>query len=98
MSEWKKSRVESRELRARPDLPEPPDLRLLPAALRRRVEVARRLAVKKRQPLYVVGGAVRDLLLHRRVCDVDLTVQGDGIALGRSLARRLRARPRPHER
>ncbi len=92
------SRVQSRELKARPDLPEPPDLRQLPPALRRRVEAARRLAVEKRLPLYLVGGAVRDLLLHRCVCDVDLTVQGDGIALGRSLARRLRARPHPHER
>ncbi len=41
---------------------------------------------------------MRDLLLHRRVFDVDLAVEGDGVAFGRSLARRLRARPRAHER
>jgi tRNA nucleotidyltransferase (CCA-adding enzyme) len=37
-------------------------------------------------PLYVVGGAVRDLVLGRPVNDFDLTVEGDAIRLARSLA------------
>jgi tRNA nucleotidyltransferase (CCA-adding enzyme) len=37
-------------------------------------------------PLYLVGGAVRDLVLGRPLTDVDLTVEGDAIALARSLA------------
>lgn len=37
-------------------------------------------------PLYIVGGSVRDLVLGRRLNDFDLTVEGDAIALARSLA------------
>src|SRR5688572_23849167 len=37
-------------------------------------------------PLYIIGGAVRDLMLGRRLNDFDLTVEGDAIALARSLA------------
>jgi tRNA nucleotidyltransferase (CCA-adding enzyme) len=36
--------------------------------------------------LYIVGGSVRDLLLGRRLNDFDLIVEGDAIALARSLA------------
>lgn len=39
-------------------------------------------------PLYIVGGAVRDLLLSRRLNDFDLIVEGEAIALARALARR----------
>ena len=39
-------------------------------------------------PLYVVGGSVRDLVLGRGFKDFDLTVEGDAIALARSLAAR----------
>src|SRR3954465_10661420 len=34
-----------------------------------------------RQPVYLVGGAVRDLLLWRTRADVDLLVEGDATAL-----------------
>jgi tRNA nucleotidyltransferase (CCA-adding enzyme) len=37
-------------------------------------------------PLYIVGGAVRDLVLGRQVNDFDLTVEGEAIALARALA------------
>jgi tRNA nucleotidyltransferase (CCA-adding enzyme) len=39
-----------------------------------------------RMPLYLIGGPVRDLLLGRRLNDLDLTVEGDAIALTRALA------------
>ncbi len=45
-------------------------------------------------PVYVVGGAVRDLLLGRDRADLDLVVEGDGVAL----AGRLGAEPVEHER
>ncbi|MET0559364.1 MAG: hypothetical protein ABW065_11920 [Solirubrobacterales bacterium] len=45
-------------------------------------------------PVYLVGGAVRDLLLGRGRADVDLVVEGDAIAL----ASRLGAEAREHER
>jgi tRNA nucleotidyltransferase (CCA-adding enzyme) len=45
-------------------------------------------------PVYVVGGAVRDLLLGRGRADLDLVVIGDALAL----AARLAAEPVEHER
>jgi tRNA nucleotidyltransferase (CCA-adding enzyme) len=47
-------------------------------------------------PVYLAGGAVRDLLLHRPIRDVDLVVEGDGLRLARRLARRLSASIREH--
>jgi tRNA nucleotidyltransferase (CCA-adding enzyme) len=57
----------------------------LAAALRHahpELEAVRRQA---RQPVYLVGGAVRDLLLGRPRADVDLVVEGDAAALAASL-------------
>jgi tRNA nucleotidyltransferase (CCA-adding enzyme) len=47
--------------------------------------------------VYLVGGAVRDLLLGEPQVDLDIAVEGDGIAVARSLARRLKGHVRPHE-
>jgi len=47
--------------------------------------------------VYLVGGAVRDLLLGERHVDLDIAVEGDGIAVARSLARRLKGHVRAHE-
>lgn len=46
------------------------------------------------EPVYVVGGAVRDLLLGRGRADLDVVVEGDAAAL----AARLGAEPVEHER
>ncbi len=40
---------------------------------------------------YLVGGAVRDLLLGRATCDLDLAVERDAMLLARQLADHLRA-------
>lgn len=40
-------------------------------------------------PVYVVGGAVRDALLHRPLRDFDLAVPSGGIALARQIANRM---------
>jgi tRNA nucleotidyltransferase (CCA-adding enzyme) len=45
-------------------------------------------------PVYLVGGAVRDLLLGRERTDVDLAVEGDAAALGRQLGGEVRAHER----
>ncbi|HEY5943734.1 MAG TPA: hypothetical protein VIT89_12850 [Solirubrobacterales bacterium] len=55
------------------------------------LEVVRREA---REPVYLVGGAVRDLLLGRPRADVDLVVEGDAGAL----AERLGGAEKEHER
>jgi tRNA nucleotidyltransferase (CCA-adding enzyme) len=47
--------------------------------------------------LYLVGGAVRDLLLDEPGFDVDLAVEGDGVAFARRLARELDGRSHAHE-
>jgi len=47
--------------------------------------------------VYLVGGAVRDLLLGEPQVDLDIAVEGDGIAVARSLARRVKGHVRQHE-
>lgn len=46
--------------------------------------------------LYIVGGFVRDILLDRDNLDVDLVVEGDGIAFAKKLASELGGRVRAH--
>jgi tRNA nucleotidyltransferase (CCA-adding enzyme) len=48
--------------------------------------------------VYLVGGAVRDVLMSEPNFDVDIAVEGDGIALGEVLAEALGGRVRPHDR
>ena len=48
--------------------------------------------------VFVVGGFVRDLLLGRENLDVDLVVEGDGLAYARRLAAHLHAEADLHER
>ena len=47
--------------------------------------------------VYLVGGAVRDVLLAEPGMDVDLAVEGDGIAFAEELAVRLKGHVRPHQ-
>jgi tRNA nucleotidyltransferase (CCA-adding enzyme) len=49
------------------------------------------LADNEAVSLYLVGGVVRDLLLKRENWDLDLTVEGDGIAFARLVADQYRA-------
>lgn len=46
--------------------------------------------------VYVVGGFVRDILLDRPNQDIDLVVEGDGIAFARLLAKKLNGRVKAH--
>ncbi len=45
-------------------------------------------------PVYLVGGAVRDLLLGRERTDLDIAVEGDAAALGRRLGGEIRTHER----
>ncbi|MBA2359322.1 MAG: CBS domain-containing protein [Actinobacteria bacterium] len=47
--------------------------------------------------VYLVGGTVRDILIGEPNFDVDVAVEGDAIALGRSLAEALGGRLRAHQ-
>jgi poly(A) polymerase/tRNA nucleotidyltransferase (CCA-adding enzyme) len=48
------------------------------------------MLLDNRQPVYIVGGAVRDALLHRPLTDIDLAVTEHGISLARRIANDLR--------
>ena len=58
----------------------------LPAELVEFMQTAGEVAASQRQRLYLVGGAVRDLLLGRSNIDFDLVVEGDAIRLAQRLA------------
>jgi tRNA nucleotidyltransferase (CCA-adding enzyme) len=60
--------------------------------------LARAIAAELESPVYLVGGAVRDLLATGDLRDLDLVVEGDGIELGRQLAERLDGELRVHSR
>jgi tRNA nucleotidyltransferase (CCA-adding enzyme) len=44
------------------------------------------LAQAQKSNAYTVGGCVRDLILKRRILDLDIVVEGDGIALARQFS------------
>jgi tRNA nucleotidyltransferase (CCA-adding enzyme) len=50
------------------------------------------------EPAFLVGGAVRDLLLGRHTVDLDLAVEGDARAVAGELAGRLGGEAKEHER
>jgi len=58
----------------------------LPPELLEFIKTAGKAASSRGQSLYVVGGAVRDLLLERATLDLDLVSDGDAIALVKELA------------
>lgn len=56
------------------------------------------IAEQREESIYLVGGAVRDLLLRNTNLDVDLVVEGDGIPFSRRLAEEFPGcRVRSHE-
>jgi len=67
-----------------------------PAWVQRLLTAAGRVADAQRVSVYLVGGMVRDLLLGRVNEDVDLVVEGDGIAFSSALADALDGRHHPH--
>lgn len=63
----------------------------LPPARMRVLRAAARAARAAGTPVYLIGGAVRDLLLDAVSPDLDVCVVGDGLAFARALARELGA-------
>jgi len=60
------------------------------------LEAASGVADEQSLRVALVGGAVRDLFLGARDVDVDLAVEGDGLAFAQRLGRRLKARVTLH--
>ncbi len=67
-----------------------------PPWVQRLVAAARKVADELGVSVYLVGGMVRDMLLERANEDVDLVVEGDGIAFAEALAEALDGRAHPH--
>jgi len=61
------------------------------------LRVAGRIARSRGMRVCLAGGVVRDLLLERAAPDLDLVVEGDGVALARELGRALGAFMVVHE-
>ncbi|HMK08812.1 MAG TPA: CBS domain-containing protein [Anaerolineales bacterium] len=72
--------------------------RALPPARRGLLRLVAQAAEARRFALYVVGGFVRDLLLHAPSVDFDLVVEGDAIAVAHDLARSFGGRVGSHRR
>ncbi len=70
----------------------------LNAPTRGALQQAISLAKQRGLDLYLVGGSVRDLLLRSPQLDIDLVIEGDGVAFTASLAPRLGARATSHPR
>jgi tRNA nucleotidyltransferase (CCA-adding enzyme) len=60
------------------------------------LKLAGELGDSLRMGVFAVGGFVRDLLLRQPNLDIDICVEGDGIAFADKLAAKLGGRMRPH--
>lgn len=70
----------------------------LPSRILSTLRLAGQVAEEMNCLAYCVGGFVRDLFLRLPNFDVDLVVEGDGIALANQLAERLGGKAKTHER
>ena len=68
----------------------------LPAEVLDLLQAAGDLAEEQACEVFAVGGFVRDILLGSPNLDLDLVVEGDGIAYATALAERLKGRVRAH--
>ncbi|MDD2690058.1 MAG: hypothetical protein PHT41_07925 [Candidatus Omnitrophica bacterium] len=73
-------------------------LERLPKEIKDLVYLARDIATRENICAYLVGGFVRDLILGVKNFDLDILVEGDGIAFAEKLSRPLKARLVCHKR
>lgn len=62
---------------------------LFPEEIAMKLRAAGQVAESRTEDVYLVGGAVRDILLRNPNLDIDLVVEGDGIAFAEELASKL---------
>lgn len=71
---------------------------LLPSEMREAIREIGQLAEERSVRAHLVGGFVRDMLLGRRNLDLDVVVEGDGVAFAEEAAARLGVRLKAHKR
>ena len=49
-------------------------------------KIAAKLGKQEKMKVYIVGGVVRDIILDKKIQDIDLMVEGDGILIAKKLA------------
>jgi len=70
----------------------------LPQEIQDLIHLAGAISLSKGMPVYLIGGFVRDLLLGVKNLDLDMAVEGEGIAFAEELAARLNAKLIRHKR
>lgn len=73
-------------------------LKKIPIELKEITTQVSRVSQKTRMPVYLVGGCLRDLILGAKNLDLDITIEGSGIAFAQNLARKLKSTLKIHER
>jgi poly(A) polymerase len=53
------------------------------------LSVLKEISEQKNQPIYVIGGYVRDVLLNRTTKDIDIMIEGSGVDLANEAAKKL---------
>ncbi|MFH1354810.1 MAG: CCA tRNA nucleotidyltransferase [Candidatus Omnitrophota bacterium] len=74
------------------------NLKRLPDKIQELIGLARDLAERMNIHAYLVGGFVRDLIIGVNNLDLDIVVEGDGVAFAQELAKILRAKLVRHRR
>jgi tRNA nucleotidyltransferase (CCA-adding enzyme) len=71
-------------------------LESLPAKIKQLVAAARETAAQQGVRAYLVGGCVRDMLFGAKNFDLDIAVEGDGIAFAKAFALKMGGKVSPH--
>jgi tRNA nucleotidyltransferase (CCA-adding enzyme) len=70
----------------------------LPQEIQDLIHLSGAISLSKGMPVYLIGGFVRDLLLGVKNLDLDMAVEGDGIAFAEELSARFNAKLIRHRR
>ncbi len=70
----------------------------LPAKAFKRLKEMGKIADEIEMKAYLVGGVVRDFLMHRKNLDIDIVIEGDGLNFAEKICKRYKAKARMHTR
>lgn len=61
------------------------------------IDILKNIALNQKVKCYIVGGYIRDYLLGLKNCDIDITIEGDGIMFAQSLNNQLNGKLKIHD-